>query len=132
MAFLKSYYNFSLPENQPAGATLGKVQASSGSDLYSVSYSLRNHNDLFSVDTNGNLQAKAPLDKEQQGMYILEVEAEDTRSPPTSDVAIVRPGPVKNNNFNSRKKAADLQSSVFSFGPCLFCCQGGQGLNKIT
>lgn len=95
VVFIHSYYNFSLFENEPVGTTMGKVQASSGSDLYSVSYNLTNHNDLFSVDTNGTLQTRAPLDKEGQEWYILEVEAKDTRTPPTSAVAKVRPVPLK-------------------------------------
>lgn len=107
VVFLQSYYNFSLFENEPAGITLGKVQASSGSDLYSISYNLINHNDLFSVEISGSIQVKAPLDKEHQDLYVLEIEAKDTRTPPTSAIAIVRVDLVKDRNF----------MFCFSFGP---------------
>ncbi|XP_075871777.1 protocadherin Fat 4-like isoform X1 [Nelusetta ayraudi] len=116
VAFLSPFYNFSLPENQPAGATLGKVQASSGSDLYSISYSVRNHSDLFSVDTNGALRTKAPLDKELKEWYILEVEAEDTRTPPTSAVTIVTVW-VLDVNEPPQFHTNPYQASVFSTAP---------------
>lgn len=89
VAFWSSSYNFSLPENRPAGATVGGVWASSGSDLYDVAYALKTHADLFSVSASGAIQTRAQLDKEQQEWYILDVEAVDTRSPPTSAVAVV-------------------------------------------
>lgn len=49
VAFWSSFYNFSLPENQPVGATVGRVVASSGSDLHNVTYTLKTHTDLFSI-----------------------------------------------------------------------------------
>ena len=91
VAFLSSSYNFNLPENQPAGLTVGKVQASSGSDLYDVAYTLKTHTDVFSLNASGAILTKTELDKEKQEWYILDVEAVDTRSPPTTAVAMVRP-----------------------------------------
>ena len=90
VAFQSSSYNFSLPENQPAGVVAGRVRASSGSDLYDVAYALKSHADLFSVNASGAILTKAPLDKEEQEWYILDVEAVDTRTPPTSAIAMVR------------------------------------------
>ncbi|XP_051801959.1 cadherin EGF LAG seven-pass G-type receptor 1-like [Acanthochromis polyacanthus] len=81
VAFQSSSYTFSLPENLPVGATVGKVKASSGSDLYDVAYALKKYTDLFSIDTSGAILTTAQLDKEQQEWFILDVEAVDTRTP---------------------------------------------------
>lgn len=89
VAFRSSSYNFSLPENQPANVTVGKVWASSGSDLYDVAYALKTHTDLFSVDASGAILTSTQLDREEQQWYILDVEAVDTRNPPTSATAMV-------------------------------------------
>ncbi|XP_023190113.1 protein dachsous-like [Xiphophorus maculatus] len=90
VAFLNSSYNFSLKENENSGVTVGQVHASAGSDLYEVSYGLRTHEDLFSIDSSGTIFSTKELDKEEQEWYILDVEAVDTRTPPTSAVALVR------------------------------------------
>ena len=84
VAFWSSSYNFSLPENQAAGAAVGKVLASSGSDLYNVTYKLKTHTDLFSMNASGAIETRAQLDKEEQEWFILDVEAVDTRTPPTT------------------------------------------------
>ncbi|CAK6984226.1 protocadherin Fat 4-like, partial [Scomber scombrus] len=84
VTFESSSYNFSLPENASSGVTVGKVWASAGSNLYSVAYSLKTHTDVFSINTNGAILTKTELDKETQEWYILDVEAVDTRDPPTS------------------------------------------------
>lgn len=89
VAFRSSYYNFSLLENQPVGMMVGKVWASSGSDLYDVTYVLKTHTDVFSVNGSGAIVALVKLDREQQEWFILDVEAVDTRSPPTTAVAVV-------------------------------------------
>lgn len=89
VAFWSSSYNFSIPENQPAGVNVGTVLASAGSDLYNVSYTLKTHSDLFSISASGVIQTRKQLDKEQQDWYMMEVEAVDTRIPPTSAVAVV-------------------------------------------
>lgn len=89
VAFSSSTYNFSLAENQPPGAEVGTVRASSGSDLYDVNYTLKTHADQFTVDADGVIRTRAQLDREQQEWYILDVEAVDTRSPPASAVAMV-------------------------------------------
>lgn len=89
VTFWSSFYNFSLPENQPVGTMVGRVRASSGSDLYNVAYTLKTHKDLFSISA-GFIQTRTKLDKEKQEWYFLDVEAVDTRIPPTSAVAVVR------------------------------------------
>lgn len=94
VAFRSSSYNFSLPENQPAGVMVGSVWASSGSDIYDVAYALKTHTDVFSVDASGAILTKTQLDKEKQDWYILDVEAVDTRTPPTSATAVVRSVPL--------------------------------------
>lgn len=91
VAFQRSSYNFSLPENRPAGEAVGKVLALTGSDLYGVAYTLKTHTDLFSVNADGTIVTKTQLDKEEQEWYLLEVEAVDTRTPPMSAITMVRP-----------------------------------------
>lgn len=93
VAFSSSSYNFSLPENQPAGVLVGQVWASTGSDLVGVAYGLKRHADVFSVNASGAIVTRAALDREQLEWFILDVEAVDTRSPPTTAVAVVRPDP---------------------------------------
>lgn len=89
VAFCSSFYNFGLAENQPAGASVGNVSASTGSDLYTVTYKLKKHHELFSISDRGEIQTRAQLDKEKQEWYMIEVEAVDTRDPPTTAVAAV-------------------------------------------
>lgn len=89
VAFQSPSYNFSLPENQPAGAVVGAVTASSGSELFDVAYALKTNTDLFSIRTTGAIVTKAPLDKEEREWYFLDVEATDTRTPPTTATAVV-------------------------------------------
>ena len=90
VAFGSSSYNFSIPEHRTVGTTVGTVFASSGSDLYDVSYTLKKHSDLFSIDASGAIKTKAELDKEEKEWYVLDVEAVDTRTPPTTAVATVK------------------------------------------
>lgn len=91
VAFERSSYNFSVPENEPSGKSVGKVWAFSGNDLYDVTYTLKTHTGLFSVDSDGAVLTTTQLDKEEQEWYILDVEAVDTRTPPTSAMAMVSP-----------------------------------------
>ncbi|XP_037327747.2 protocadherin Fat 4 [Pungitius pungitius] len=116
VAFLSSSYNFSLPENQAAGAPVGKVSASSGTVLYDVAYSLKTHADLFSVSPSGALVTRTELDREEQEWYILDVEAVDTRTPPTSAFAMVRVQ-VQDVNESPRFPSEVHRASVFSIAP---------------
>ncbi|XP_039469766.1 protocadherin Fat 4 [Oreochromis aureus] len=116
VAFLSFSYNFSLPENQEAGVLVGKVTASSGSNLYNVTYSLNTHKDLFSINLSGAIFTKAQLDKEQQEWYFLEVEVVDTRNPPTSAMTTVRVQ-VEDVNESPHFPPEVYSASVFSIAP---------------
>ncbi|XP_032418047.1 cadherin EGF LAG seven-pass G-type receptor 2-like [Xiphophorus hellerii] len=116
VAFLNSSYNFSLKENENSGVTVGQVHASAGSDLYEVSYGLRTHEDLFSIDSSGTIFSTKELDKEEQEWYILDVEAVDNRTPPTSAVALVRIQ-VEDVNEPPEFSSDDYKASVFSIAP---------------
>lgn len=111
VAFRSSSYNFSLPENQPAGAVVGTVWASSGSPLYDVAYALRTHTDVFSVNSSGAVVTRVELDRERQEWFILDLEAVDTRSPPTTAVAVVRPAPPP----QPQHRSGGLDSGFLSF-----------------
>ncbi|KAL7403573.1 hypothetical protein ABVT39_002455 [Epinephelus coioides] len=116
VAFRSSSYNFSLLENQPAGVMVGSVWASSGSNLYNVSYTLKTHTDLFSVDASGAVLTRTVLDKEEQEWYFLDVEAVDTRTPPTTAVAVVRVQ-VEDVNEPPQFPSEVYRASVFSIAP---------------
>ncbi|XP_034044704.1 protocadherin Fat 4-like isoform X2 [Thalassophryne amazonica] len=116
VAFLSPSYNLSVPENQPAGAMVGRVTASSGSDLYDVRYSLKTYTDLFSINTSGAIQTKTQLNKESQEWYILEVKAVDTRIPPTSAVATVKVQ-VEDMNEAPQFIPDSYTASIFSIAP---------------
>ncbi|XP_044201132.1 protocadherin Fat 4-like [Thunnus albacares] len=116
VAFQSSSYNFSLPENQQAGVMVGKVWASSGSDLYDVAYTLKTHTDVFSLNASGAILTKTELDKEKQEWYILDVEAVDTRSPPTTAIAMVRIQ-VEDVNEAPQFSSEVYNASIFSIAP---------------
>ncbi|XP_041840144.1 protocadherin Fat 4 [Melanotaenia boesemani] len=116
VAFQSSSYNFSLPENQPAGATVGQVLASSGSTIYEVSYRLKTNTELFSISSDGAIQTTAQLDKEQQEWFILDVEAVDTRTPPSSALAMVRVQ-VEDVNEPPQFPPEVHKATVFSIAP---------------
>ncbi|KAG7235236.1 hypothetical protein INR49_003079 [Caranx melampygus] len=107
---------YSLPENQAGGAAVGQVRALSGSDIYDVAYAMRTHADLFSVDAGGSIVTKAHLDKEKQEWYILDVEAVDTRTPPTSATAVVRVQ-VEDVNEPPQFESELYKATVFSIAP---------------
>ncbi|KAK2817525.1 hypothetical protein Q5P01_025716 [Channa striata] len=116
VAFQSSSYNFSLPENEPTGATVGTVLASSGSNIYDVAYTLKTHTELFSIEASGEILSKTSLDKEEQEWYFLEVEAEDTRTPPTSATAVVKVQ-VEDVNEPPQFGSEVYKASVFSIAP---------------
>ncbi|KAK1886066.1 Protocadherin Fat 4 [Dissostichus eleginoides] len=116
VAFLRSSYNFSLRENQPAGGEVGRVSAASGSPIYDVIYSLKTHSDLFSINASGAIRSRTQLDREEQDWYILDVEAVDTRSPPTSAIAMVRVE-VEDVNEAPQFSSEVYKASVFSIAP---------------
>ncbi|XP_031732532.1 fat-like cadherin-related tumor suppressor homolog [Anarrhichthys ocellatus] len=116
VAFGSSSYNFSVRENQQPGADVGRVSAFSGSDLYDVAYALNTHTDLFSVSASGAVLTRTQLDKEEQEWYILDVEAVDTRTPPTSAITMVRVQ-VEDVNESPRFLSEVYKASVFSIAP---------------
>ncbi|XP_077102018.1 protocadherin Fat 4-like [Siphateles boraxobius] len=81
VSFERSSYKFTIKENEPEASTVGKVKALTGSPLVTVSYNIKSHEDVFSVDEEGTIQALRPLDKEEEEWYILTVEAIDSRTP---------------------------------------------------
>ncbi|XP_029987441.1 protein dachsous [Sphaeramia orbicularis] len=117
VAFASPSYNFSVPENEAKGLTVGRVEASAESDLYSVTYKLRTHVDLFSIDAgSGVIVTGSELDREQQEWFILDVEAVDNRVPPMSAIAVVR---VQVEDVNEAPHfPSDLyKASIFSIVP---------------
>ncbi|KAM7419871.1 hypothetical protein PAMA_016804 [Pampus argenteus] len=116
VAFQSPSYNFSLSENRPAGVEVGRVWASAGSILYNVTYTVKTHTDLFSINANGAILTKTEMDKEQQEWYFLDVEAVDTRIPPTSATAVVRVQ-VEDVNEAPQFTSEVYKASVFSIAP---------------
>ncbi|XP_041959519.1 protein dachsous-like [Alosa sapidissima] len=89
LTFASPTYNFSVAENKPKDSEVGTVMASSGSSLIDVSYNLKTHTDLFSVNTAGSVRTLVELDKEEKEFYVISVEATDTRVPPSTALAVV-------------------------------------------
>ncbi len=84
VGFQSSSYNYSIKENEPEATIVGKVKALSGSPLVTVSYNMKSHKDVFSVDEEGTIKALKSLDKEEEEWYFLTVEAIDSRTPPNT------------------------------------------------
>ncbi|XP_042573254.1 protocadherin Fat 1-like isoform X3 [Cyprinus carpio] len=90
VAFESSSYNFVIKENEPEAMKVGEVKALTGSPLVTVSYNMKSHEDVFSVDGEGTIKALRPLDKEEEERYILTVEAVDSRTPPnTAETTVI-------------------------------------------
>ncbi|XP_061078966.1 protocadherin Fat 4-like [Conger conger] len=114
--FQSPAYNFSVAENEPAGAAVGVVKALTGSSLTQVTYALGSHTDLFAVDEEGVVSTLQPLDAETQEWYNMAVEATDSRTPPNTAVTMVsvrvedvNEAPVFNNSVYS--------ANIFSIAP---------------
>ncbi|KAL0202896.1 hypothetical protein M9458_000921, partial [Cirrhinus mrigala] len=84
VAFENSSYNFIIKENEPEATIVGKVKAVTSSPLATVSYNMKSHGDVFSIDNEGTIKALTPLDKEKEGWYFLTVEAVDSITPPNT------------------------------------------------
>ncbi|XP_026118590.1 protocadherin Fat 1 isoform X2 [Carassius auratus] len=89
VAFESSSYNFVIKENEPKDTIVGEVQALTGSPQVTVSYNIKTHEDVFSVDEEGTIKALRQLDKEEEEWYILTVEAIDSRTPPNTAETMV-------------------------------------------
>ncbi|KAF3852693.1 hypothetical protein F7725_006048 [Dissostichus mawsoni] len=78
---------------------------------------------LFSINASGTIRSRTQLDREEQDWYILDVEAVDTRSPPTSAIAMVRCAlfqvrvEVEDVNEAPQFSSEVYKASVFSIAP---------------
>ncbi|XP_010288229.1 PREDICTED: protocadherin Fat 4-like, partial [Phaethon lepturus] len=97
LTFDSSTYEFSIQEDEPAGTAVGSVKALTGSIAIQVVYSLKSHGDTFSVSDQGDIVALARLDREEDDLYSVIVEAVDSVVPPNTAVALVT---VKVNDIN--------------------------------
>ncbi|XP_010132124.1 PREDICTED: protocadherin Fat 4-like [Buceros rhinoceros silvestris] len=97
LAFESSSYEFSIEENEPPGTAVGSVRAVTGSIAVQVAYSLKPHGDKFSVSDQGDIVALARLDREDNDLYSIIVEAVDSVVPPNTAVALVT---VRVNDIN--------------------------------
>ncbi|KAL0202908.1 hypothetical protein M9458_000926, partial [Cirrhinus mrigala] len=77
-------YNFTVKENEPNATIVGQVKALTDSPLVTISYNMKSHMGVFSVDGEGTIKALGPLDKEKEEWYILTIEAVDSRTPPNT------------------------------------------------
>ncbi|KAL1006109.1 hypothetical protein UPYG_G00067980 [Umbra pygmaea] len=114
--FENSSYMFSILENEPEGTVVGTVKATSGTTMFGITYVLTTHTDLFSVDAHGALTARQMLDKEKEEWYILELEALDSRTPPSSAVTMVKVH-VEDVNEAPDFKEQIYKSRIFSVAP---------------
>ncbi|XP_071484961.1 cadherin-23-like [Diadema antillarum] len=90
--FNESTYNFTIPENSPAGFFVGLVNAFD-LDGDEVNFFIqRGSEDKFEIDSTTGVITVAPgadLDREQKAVYTLTVTVSDLRSPPLSSTATV-------------------------------------------
>ncbi|XP_074673251.1 protocadherin Fat 4-like isoform X1 [Strix aluco] len=97
LTFDSSSYEFSIQENEPSGTAVGSVKALTGSIAVQVGYSLKSHSDKFAVSDQGDVVALARLDREDDDLYSIIVEAVDSVVPPNTAVALVT---VRVNDIN--------------------------------
>ncbi|KAJ8365861.1 hypothetical protein SKAU_G00146920 [Synaphobranchus kaupii] len=114
--FDSSIYNFTVAENEPAGAPVGVVKALTGSSLVHVTYTLGSFRDLFSVDKQGVVSTLRPLDMETQEWYTMAVEATDSRTPPNTAVTMVSVQ-VEDVNEAPEFTKASYSGNTFSIAP---------------
>nr|XP_006005223.1 PREDICTED: protocadherin-20 [Latimeria chalumnae] len=90
--FINKDFSFFVPENFPGFGEIGVIgvtDADVGKNGW-VALSILNGSDIFVIDTgNGVLRAKIPLDREQQGSYVLWIQAIDGGDPALSCAAKV-------------------------------------------
>ncbi|XP_035408751.1 protocadherin Fat 4-like [Cygnus atratus] len=97
LTFESSTYEFSIPEEEPVRTAVGSVKALTGSIAIQVAYSLKSHTDKFSVNDQGDIVTLARLDREDDDLYNILVEAVDSVVPPNTAVALVT---VRINDIN--------------------------------
>ncbi|XP_016396188.1 protocadherin Fat 4 [Sinocyclocheilus rhinocerous] len=119
VAFESSSYNFVIKENEPEATIVGEVKALTGSPLVTVSYNMKSHEDVFSVDGEGIIKALRPLDKEEEEWYILTVEAIDSRTPPNTAETMVSIQ-VENVNEAPVFETEIYEAEIFTITPYKF------------
>ncbi|XP_052462720.1 protocadherin Fat 1-like isoform X1 [Carassius gibelio] len=119
VAFENSSYNFKIKENEPEATIVGKVKALTGSPVVTVSYNMKTHEDVFSVDEEGTIKALRPLDKEEEEWNILTIEAIDSRTPPNTAETTVSVQ-VENVNEAPVFDAEMYKAEIFSITPYKF------------
>ncbi|OXB76137.1 UNVERIFIED_CONTAM: hypothetical protein H355_005348 [Colinus virginianus] len=97
LAFESSSYEFSIPEEEPARTPVGTVKALTGSIATQVEYFLKSHTDKFAISDQGDIVTLATLDREDDDLYSIVVEAIDSEVPPNTAVALVT---VRVNDIN--------------------------------
>ncbi|CAM4471882.1 unnamed protein product [Leuciscus chuanchicus] len=117
--FESSSYNFTIKENEPEASIVGKVKALTGSPVVTVSYNMKSHKHVFSVDGEGTIKALRPLDKEKEEWYILTVEAIDSRTPANTAETTVSVQ-VENVNEAPVFDAEIYKAEIFSISPYKF------------
>ncbi|XP_056103181.1 cadherin EGF LAG seven-pass G-type receptor 1-like [Rhinichthys klamathensis goyatoka] len=119
VSFESSSYKFTIKENEPETSIVGKVKSLTGSPLATVSYNMKSHKHVFSVDGEGTIKALRPLDKEEEEWYILTVEAIDSRTPPNTAETTVSIQ-VENVNEGPVFDAEIYEAEIFSISPYKF------------
>lgn len=89
LTFESSSYEFSIEENKAPETAVGSVKALTGSIAVQVGYSLKSHHDKFSIGDQGDIVARARLNREEGDLYSVLVEAVDSLLPPNTAVALV-------------------------------------------
>ncbi|XDV15743.1 hypothetical protein PO909_015754 [Leuciscus waleckii] len=119
VSFESSSYKFTIKENEPEASTVGKVKALTGTPGVTVSYNMKSHEDVFSVDGEGTIKALRPLDKEKEEWYILTVEAIDSRTPQNTAETTVNVQ-VENVNEAPVFDTEIYKAEIFSISPYKF------------
>ncbi|XP_056103180.1 protein dachsous-like [Rhinichthys klamathensis goyatoka] len=119
VSFESSSYKFTIKENEPEASIVGKVKALTESPLATVSYNMKSHKHVFSVDGEGTIKALRPLDKEEEEWYILTVEAIDSRTPPNTAETTVNVQ-VENVNEAPVFDTEIYEAAIFSISPYKF------------
>ncbi|CAH2253629.1 protocadherin Fat 4-like [Pelobates cultripes] len=89
LQFLNSHYNFSVPEDRPAGTEVGIVKTIIGNRGTSLTYFLKTYLEIFSITNKGQIITRVMLDRESQNRYNVIVEATDSQEPPSTAATMV-------------------------------------------
>ncbi|XP_008939523.1 PREDICTED: protocadherin Fat 4-like, partial [Merops nubicus] len=126
LIFGSSSYEFSIKEDEPPGAAVGSVKALTGSIAVQVAYSLKPHHDKFSISDQGDIVALTSLDREDNDLYSIVVEAVDSVVPPNTALALVTVkvddindnppvfSPLIQTELSAPENAAGLDLGIFS------------------